>query len=111
MVVSIRDLGNKFVSFSSNTHLLQTFELPTVLSLNNAGMDILAEIIPDNYDEVRGRISLPKVQAFRDSSMSSTKYSIVYYERMKYNNAMNKDVDMDNNSPALSYKTSQEKAI
>ena len=74
-------------------------------------MDILAEIIPDNYDEVRGRISLPKVQAFRDSSMSSTKYSIVYYERMKYNNAMNKDVDMDNNSPALSYKTSQEKAI
>ena len=43
--------------------------------------------------------------------MSSTKSSIVYYERMEHNNAMNVDVDMNNNSPALSYKISQEKAI
>jgi len=43
--------------------------------------------------------------------MSSTKSSIVYHERMERNNAMNIDVYINNNSLALSYKTSQKKAI
>ena len=43
--------------------------------------------------------------------MSSTKLSIAYHERIEHNNAMNVDVNMDNNSLALSYETSQEKAI
>ena len=30
---------------------------------------------------------------------------------MEYNNGLNKDVNMDNNSPQLSYETSQEEAI
>jgi len=43
--------------------------------------------------------------------MSSTKYLVAYYERMKYNNGLNEDIDMNNNSPQLSYKTPQEQAI
>jgi len=35
-----------------------------------------------------------------------TKSSIVYYERMEHNNTMNVDVNMDNNSSALSYEIS-----
>ena len=111
MVVFIRDLGNKFISFSSNTHLLQTFKLPTVLPLNNAEMDILIGFIPDNYNKVKGRTSSPKAQVFRDSSMSSTKFSIVYHKRMKHNNTINEDIDIDDNSLVLSYETSQKKAI
>ena len=38
--------------------------------------------------------------------MSSSKSSVVYYEKMELNNAMNVDVDIDDNSPALSYETS-----
>ena len=106
MVVPIRDLGNKFTSFSSNTIPLQTFELPTVSYSNNTGMEIFAGSPPDNYDEVRGRSLLTKRNIFRNFSMSSSKSSVVYYEKMKLNNAMNVDVDIDNNSPALSHKIS-----
>ena len=74
-------------------------------------MDIFAGFAPNNYNKVRGRTLSTKEQTSRDSSISSTKSSIVYHERMECNNAMNIDVDMDNNSPALSYKTLQEKAI
>jgi len=74
-------------------------------------MDIFVEFAPNNYNEMRGRIFSTKEQTSRDSSMSSTKSSIVYHERIEHNNAMNIDVDMDNNSLALSYETSQEKAI
>jgi len=74
-------------------------------------MDIFAGFAPDNYNKVRGRTLLTKEQTSRDSSMSSTKLSIAYHERMECNNAMNIDIDMDNNSLALSYETFQEKAI
>ena len=111
MVASVRDLENKFVSFSSNTHPLQTFKLPTMLPSNNIGINILAGFISDNYDEVRDRTSLLKAQVFRNSLVSSTKSSVVYHKRMEHNNVMNKDIDMDDNSLILSYKTSQEKAI
>ena len=106
MVVPVRDLENKFTFFSSNTILLQTFELPTVSHSNNTGMDIFAESPPNNYDEVKGRSLLTKRNISRDSSMSSSKSSVVYYEKMELNNAMNVDVNIDDNSPALSYETS-----
>ena len=73
---------------------------------NNAGIDIFAGFSPDNYDKVRGRTLSTKEQTSRDSSISLTKSSIVYYERIECNNAMNIDIDMDNNSLALSYETS-----
>jgi len=116
MVVPVRDLGNKFFSSSSNTHSQQAFnsqalELPTVFYSKNAGMDIFVGFSPDNYDKVRGRTLLTKEQTFRDSSISSKKLSIAYHERIEHNNTMNVDIDMDNNSPALSYETTQEKAI
>jgi len=106
MVVPIRDLENKFTSFSSNMIPLQTFELPTVSHSNNTGMDIFAGSPTDNYDEVRGRSLLTKRNISRDFSMSSSKLSVAYYEKMELNNTMNVDVDIDDNSPALSYETS-----
>jgi len=110
MVAPIRDFGNKFHSFSTNMHLQQVFKLPTVLP-NYTVMVILSGSFPDNYDEVRDRIFLPKVQVSRDSSMSSTKSSVAYHEKMECNNTLNNDIDMDDDSPVLSYETSQEKAI
>jgi len=73
---------------------------------NNAGIDIFVGFSPDNYDKMRGRTLSTKEQTSRDFSISLTKLSIAYYERIEYNNAMNLDIDMDNNSLALSYKTS-----
>ena len=45
--------------------------------------------------------------------MSSTKSSVNYHERMKHNNMLNNDINMNNDSegPGLSYKTIQEQAI
>jgi len=60
MVAPIRDFGNKFFLFSANTHSQQTFDLPTMASSINMGMDILLRNISDNYDKVRDRTSLPK---------------------------------------------------
>ena len=111
MVAPVRDLGNKFLSSSSNTHSQQAFNLPTVSLSTNTGMDILLGNISDNYDEMRGRTSSPKTQTSRASSLSSTKSSVAYHERMELNNAMNVDIDMEDDSPRLSYETSQEKAI
>ena len=71
-------------------------------------MDILPGYSSDNYNEVRGRRVSHKSQGSRDSSMSSTKSSVIYHERMKCNN---EDVNMDDNSHALLYKITQEKAF
>jgi len=90
---------------------LQTFELPTVSHSNNTGMDIFAGSPPDNYDEVRDRSLSTKRNISRDSSMSSSKSSVAYHKKMELNNVMNVDVDIDDNSPALSYETSQKKAL
>ena len=107
----IRDLGNKFAFSSSNTHLQQSFELPTILPSNYTEMDITAGYSPDKYDEVKGRTFLPKLQVSKDSSMSSTKSLVTYHDKIECNNALNEDVNMNNNSSVLLYKTSQEKAI
>ena len=111
MVVPIRDLGDKFTSFSSNTILLPTFELLTVSHSNNTRMDIFAGPSSDNYNEVRGRPLLTKRNISRNSSISFSKLSVMHHEKMELNNAMNVDIDIDNNSPTLSYETSQEKAL
>ena len=68
-------------------------------------MDILPRNIPDNYDKVRDKTSSPKPQSSRASSMSLTKYLVAYHERMEYNNSLNEDINMDNDSPWLSYET------
>ena len=73
-------------------------------------MDIMSRNTSNKYNKVRDRIYLPKPQSSRASSMSSTKFLVTYYERMECNNSLNKDVDIDNDSPWLSYKTSQEQA-
>jgi len=111
MVVLVRDLGNKLSSSSLNTHSQQAFNLPTVLLPTNTGMDILLGNISDNYDKMRGRIFSLQTQISRVLSLSLTKLSIVYHERMELNNIMNVNVDMENDSPRLSYETSQEKTI
>jgi len=56
-------------------------------------MDILSGSSPDNYDEMRGRIFLPKVQVSRDSSMSSTKSLVAYHEKIEHNNALNNNIE------------------
>ena len=70
--------------------------------INCIGIDILPGYFPDNYNEVRGRRVSHKSQGSRDSSMSSTKSSVVYHERMECNN---EDINMDDDSHALLYKT------
>ena len=65
-------------------------------------MDILPGYSPDNYNEVRGRRVSHKSQGSSDSSMSSTKSLVVYHERIECNN---EDINMDDDSHALLYKT------
>ena len=91
--------------------LLQTFELLTVSHSNNTGMDFFVGSSPNNYDEVRSRSLLTKRNISRNSSMFSLKISVVYHEKMELNNAMNINIDIDNNPPTLSYETFQKKAL
>jgi len=112
MVALIRDFGNKSLFFTSITHSQHNLQLSTVCLTSYIGMsDIFSEKAPDNYDKMRGRTASSKSQALRDSSMSSTKSLVAYHERMESNNAITEDVDMDEDSPGLSYEMTQEKAI
>jgi len=108
MVAPIRDFGNKFFFSSTNTHSQQTFYLPTVSSSTNTGINILSRNTSDNYDKMRDKTYSPKPQSSRVSSISSTKSLVAYYKRIECNNGLNKDVNMDNSSPQLSYKIFQE---
>jgi len=73
-------------------------------------MDFFVGNIPNNHDEVRGRSLLTKENLSRDSSMSSTKSSVVYHKKIEYNNTM--DVDNVNDiNPALFYEISQKLAL
>jgi len=74
------------------------------------GMDIQSGPAPNNFNEVRGRTLSSNRSISRDVSMSSTKSSVVYHERMTTNNANNNN-DPVNASPKLSYETEQEKAF
>ena len=93
-------------------HSQHNLQLPTVCPTSYTGMeDFFSGKTPDNYDEVRGRTASSKLQVSRDSSMSSTKSSVAYHKRMESNNVIIEDIDMDEDSPGLSYKMTQEKAI
>ena len=111
MVAPVRDLGNTSSSTTSNTSSSSLLNLPTVPFKSITGMDIFSGIAPDNYDEVRGRPLSTNVNVSRDSSMSSTRSSVAYHEKMEQNNAMIIDDDPNNSSPALSYEDEQERAI
>ena len=81
MVALIRNFGNKFFFSSTNMYSQQTFDLPTIFSSTNTGMDILPRNIPDNYNKVKGKTSSSKPQSSRASSMSLTKSSVAYYKK------------------------------
>jgi len=87
----------------------QTLSLPTMLPYS-MGMDIQLELAPNNFDGVRGRTLSSNRSISMDISMSFTKSSVVYHERITTNNANNND-DLVDASPELSYKTEQEKAF
>ena len=73
-------------------------------------MDFPIGPIPDNYDEMRGRNLSTNRSISRDTSMSSTKLSVVYHEKIVSNNLKDDDEPMDS-VPALSYETKQERAF
>jgi len=71
-------------------------------------MDIPTRFISVNSFEVRGRTFSTNKNLSRDSSMSSTRSSIIYHERMA-NNGIDIDPEPPTESPALSYEMEQEK--
>ena len=71
------------------------------------GVDFLTRPISDNYDEVRGRTLSTNKSISRDTSMSSTRSSVVYHKRMVHNNLK----DKDDSTSELSYETEQERAL
>ena len=83
----------------SNMHSQQTFDLLTVSSLINTEMNTLPGNIPNNYNKMRDRISLPKTQYSRALYLFSTKFSITYHKKIELNNTINKDVEIDDNFP------------
>jgi len=88
----------------------QAFALPTMFPSNYMGMDIHAGPVPVNSSEVRGRTPFTEKNYSRDTSMSSTRSSVIYHERMA-NNGMDVDPEPANNFPTLSYEMEKEKAL
>ena len=74
-------------------------------------MDLFPGSSPDNYNEVRGRSFLTNEHIFRNLLMSSTKSSVVYYNRMERNNTIVIDKEMVDTSSGLSHRTEQEKIL
>jgi len=114
MVVPIGNIVNKLFfpsTFSSSTMSnSQAFVLPTVFPPNYIGMDIPTGPVPVNSSEVRGRTSSTEKNYFRDISMSSTWSSVIYHKRMA-NNGMDVDLELANDSLALSCRIEQKKAL
>ena len=113
IVALIGNIANKLF-FSSNLNSFtmdfsQTSSLPTMFP-NNMGMDFSTGPTPDNYDEMRGRTLSTNKSISSDTSMSLTKSSVIYHERMTLNNSKDDDNPMDA-SPELSYETEQEKVF
>jgi len=71
---------------------------------NSMRMDFPTGPISDNYDEVRGRNLSTNRSISRNTSMSSTKLSVVYHERI-VNNNLNDDNEPMDSVPTLFYKT------
>ena len=114
MVAPIGNIVNKLFfpsTFSSSTTSnSQAFVLPTAFPSNYMGMDIPIGPVPVNSSKMRGRTSSTEKNYSRDTSISSTWSSVIYHERMA-NNGMDVDPEPANNSPALSHRTEQEKAL
>jgi len=109
MVVSIGNLANKLFS-SSNFSIStmtnsQAFSLPTVFPSNSMEIDFLPGPTPepDNHNEVRGRNLSTNRSISKDSSISLTKSSVAYHERM-VNNGMDVNKELVESASALSYK-------
>ena len=66
--------------------------------------------IPDNYDKVRGRTLSTNKSISRNTSISSTKLSVIYHERMTLNNLKDDNDPIDIFSE-LSYRTEQGKVF
>ena len=115
IVVLIGNTANKFnfpLSFSSTiTSNSQQSSLPTVCPTSSTAMDKSSGTSPGNNIEVRGRNFSTQTNLFRDTSMFSTRSSVIYHERMMANNGMDIDSDLPTGSPALSYKTEQENLL
>ena len=114
MVVLIGNIANKFkfpptFSFTITSNS-QQFSLPTVSPTNSIGMDKSSGTSPRNNIKVRGRTSSIEINLSRDTSMSSTRSSIIYHERMA-NNGMDVNPDLPTDSSALSYEIEQEKLL
>ena len=73
-------------------------------------MDLFSELVPNNYDEVRGRNLSTNRSISKDLSIFSAMFSVAYHEKM-VNNGMDIDKRPVELTPALSYKIEQEKAI
>jgi len=114
IVVPIGNIVNKFnflPTFSSTiTSNIQQGFLPTVFPTNSMGMDKSSGTTPSNNIEVGGRTPSIQINLSKDTSMSSTCFSMIYHERMA-NNGMDINPDPPTDSPALFYETEQEKAL
>jgi len=67
-------------------------------------INIQSKLAFNNVDELRDRTLFSNKSISKNVSMSFTKSSVVYYERMTTNNTNNNDNLVDV-SPELSYKT------
>ena len=108
IVAPIENIANKLFFSRQNpnlstTNYSQTLSIPTMLPYG-MGMDIQSGLAPNNFNKVRGRTLSSNGNISRDVSISSTKSSVVYHERMTTNN-VNNDNDPVNASPELSYET------
>ena len=114
MVAPIGNIANKFKfppTFSSTiTPNSLQISLPTMCSTNTMEMDKSSETSPGNNVRVRERTSFIEINLSRDMSMSSTRSSVIYHERMS-NNGMDVDSNSPTDSSALSYKIEQEKLL
>jgi len=115
MVTPIRELVNKYflttkISFTITSHY-QASTLPTVFPSRSIEMDFLAGSSPDNFDKIRGKSLSTNKNISRDSSMSSTKSSVMYYKRIANNNVIDINDKKVDNSLALFYETDLKKAL
>ena len=115
MVAPIGNTANKFIfplifSTTITSHNLQTF-LPTVKTCTNTGMDKSTGTNPVTNNETRGRSSQIKKNLSKNISMSSTRSSVIYHERVTMSNSMDIDSDPPTESPVLSYEEEQEKEL
>ena len=115
IVIPTGKLANKHflttnISSTITSHS-QAFTLPTVFPSSNTGIDFLAGSFSNNYDEMRDRSLSTNINISRNLSISFTKSSVVYYDRIESNNAMVINDKMVDTSPSLSYETDKEKAL